>query len=220
MHKKNLDFQAVELKFDDEGRKFSGYASVFNGVDSYGDTIQKGAYLKTLASRERPIQMRWNHYGPVIGKWLRIEEDEKGLFVEGELTPNHSVADDAYALLKHGAIDGLSIGYYPKKWAEDSETGTRKLEEIELVEISVVETPADIAAKIGSVKSVIQDAANLKDYERILRDAGFSRTDAVMLVTGIKSVFQSESEAEAEKAAAIAGAKEVFQQFKNLSQNR
>ena len=211
MHKKNLDFQAVELKFDDEGRKFSGYASVFNGVDSYGDTIIKGAYEKTLASRERPIQMRWNHYGPVIGKWVRIEEDEKGLFVEGELTPNHSVADDAYALLKHGAIDGLSIGFYPKKWAENAEKGTRELEEIELVEISIVETPADIAAKIGSVKAVIEDAESPKDYERILRDAGFSRSDAVALVSGIKAMYQSDSDAKAQEAAAIAG---IFQQFK------
>lgn len=212
MERKNLSLDSVELKLDDSGRKFSGYASVFNGVDSYGDTIVPGAYSKTIGQRERPIQMRWNHFGPVIGKWTRIEEDEKGLFVEGELTPGHSVAEDAYALLKHQAVTGMSIGYRIPPGGLEKDGEKRLLKQIDLVEISIVESPADLNAQVGDVKSAIEEADSLKEIERLLRDAaGFTRADAVALVSRIKSLTQSDSEDEAKSSAVIA---DIFQQFK------
>ena len=210
MKRKNLNLAATGLKMTGDGRKFSGYASAFGGVDSYGDTILAGAYKATIGERSRPIAMRWNHHGPVIGKWTKMEEDETGLFVEGELTQGHSVAEDAYALLKHGAVTGLSIGYRAVKEMEN-DTGGYDLAEIDLIEISVVESPADLAAQVSSVKSDIKEADSLKDYERILRDAGFTRADATALVSGVKSLHQSDSEAESQTAA-IAG---LFQQFSN-----
>lgn len=207
MELKSLGLESVEFKFD-EARKgfFSGYASVFGGVDSYGDTIIKGAYAGTLATRKRPIQMRWNHYGEVIGKWTVMREDEKGLYVEGELTPGHSVAEDVYASMKHGAVTGLSIGFRPVK-AVENDTGGKDLHEIDLVEISVVESPADISAQIGSVKSAIDDADSLKEIESLLREAtGFSRTDATALVGRIKSLCRGEREAEIKTNAEITAA--------------
>lgn len=194
MQHKLSPFDRLSVKFDDARPGFfSGYASVFGLVDSYGDTIAPGAYSKTLQNRERPIQLRWNHYGGVVGKWLTLREDEKGLYVEGELTPGHSVAQDAYALMKHGAVNGLSIGYRPIE-AEQKDDGTRLLKQIDLVEISIVETPADAAALIGDVKSAINGAESLKEIEALLRDAGgFTRADACALVARIKSLGQSDS---------------------------
>jgi hypothetical protein len=198
MRHKGLALDGIGLKLaggDTEARKFSGYASVFGGVDSYGDTIMPGAYKNTITNRQRPIAMRWNHTGPVIGKWTEIREDEKGLYVEGELTSGHSVADDAYALLKHGAISGMSIGYFPVK-EEPNETGGSDLHEIKLVEISIVETPADLSAQVGSIKSAIDEADSYKQIERLLRDAGgFSRSEAQMLVSRVKSLALSDSAA-------------------------
>lgn len=197
METKSLALDVVEFKFDDaKPGVFSGYASVFGGVDSYGDTIMAGAYKDTLQNRKRPIQMRWNHYGDVIGKWVRIEEDEKGLYVEGELTPGHSKANDVYALIKHGAVTGMSIGFRPVK-ATENETGGKDLHQIDLVEISVVESPADLGAHIGDVKSLITEASSLKDIERVLRDAGrFSRADATALVSRVKALCHGERAAE------------------------
>ena len=192
---KLLDVQRAEFKFDGETGEFEGYASVFNGVDSYGDTIAPGAYKNTLGDRDRSIKMRWNHFGPVIGKWLEIREDEKGLFVRGSLTPGHSVASDVHASLKHGAIDGLSIGFYANGYEED-EDGKRTLTDIELVEISVVEEPADLSARIANVKSRIDEAETLHDVEIVLRDAGLSRAASVSLVSKVKSIVQSDSEQE------------------------
>jgi uncharacterized protein len=188
MKYKLLDIQNIQFKFDeDKVGSFSGYASVFNGVDSYGDTIEKGAYTKTLKNRKRPVQLRWNHFGEVIGKWTKTEEDENGLYVEGELTPNHSKAQDVYALLKHGAISGLSIGYMPVKY-EENDTGGLNLKEIDLVEISIVEEPADNSARISSIKN-LDESKSLKEIEAYLRDAhGLSRAEAVAVVSKVKAI--------------------------------
>ena len=199
MERKLFSLEAAEVKFSaDKPGFFAGYASKFHGIDAYGDTILPGAYAKTLEGRTRPVQMRWNHRGPVIGKFTTIKEDGVGLYVEGELTPGHSVAEDARASMKHGAVTGLSIGYrIPEGGSEKSEHGGRLLKQIDLVEISVVESPADVNAQISNVKSAIEDSGSLKDIEAILRDAGgFSRADACALVARIKSMQQSDSAAE------------------------
>jgi len=193
IEKKLLNAESIELKFDSDTGVFEGYASVFNGVDSYGDTIMPGAYKKTLKKRDRTVKMRWNHYGPVIGKWTEMREDERGLYVKGELTPNHSVAGDVLASLKHGAIDGLSIGFYPAKYKEDEE-GKRTLQEIELVEISVVEEPADLAARVTAVKADIEQIETMKEVEQILRDAGFTKSSAAALISRVKSLSLGDPE--------------------------
>ena len=187
MQHKLIDLGSIEVKFDDARRGFfSGYASKFGGVDSYGDTVIPGAYLSTLEMRKRPVQMRFNHFSGVIGKWLNIREDDKGLFVEGELTPGHSLAEDVYASMKHGAISGLSIGYRPIK-AYPNETGGMDLHEIDLVEISVVESPADLAAQIGDIKSAFDAVETDKELEAFLRDVGgFSHTLAKGIISKAK----------------------------------
>ena len=186
METKRLNIDDLQLKFVGEEMVFTGYASVFGGVDSYGDTIDPKAYDSTLVERQRPIRMRWNHFGEIIGKWLNITTDSKGLVATGQLTPGHSKAIDVYASLKHGAIDGMSIGYVPKR-VEDFGNGNRLLKQIDLIEISVVEEPADLGAKIESVKSALDGCTSLKEIESLLRDAaGLSKTDATALVSRVK----------------------------------
>ena len=187
MQHKLIDLNQIEVKFDDARRGFfSGYASVFGGVDSYGDTVMPGAYKSTIEMRKRPVQMRWNHFGEVIGKWIDIRETDKGLWVEGELTPGHSKAEDVYASLKHGAVSGLSIGYRPIK-AFPNDNGGRDLHEIDLVEISIVESPADLAAQIGDVKSEFEAIKSEKELEAFLREVGgFSHTIAKGIISKAK----------------------------------
>lgn len=194
METKNLALSSAEIKMGAEGSlKFEGYASVFDGIDSYGDTIVEGAYKNTLLNRERPIQLRWNHFGPIVGKYTEIYEDQHGLYVKGELTKGHSEAENVAALLRHGAISGLSIGYIVKD--SEQEGVIRKLKEIELVEISVVEEPADNNAHISSVKS----AKKLKDVEEFLRLKGLSQSEATEIVATVKRIH-GEREALKEKA--------------------
>jgi HK97 family phage prohead protease len=196
METKRLNLESLELKFVGEDMTFEGYASIFGGVDAYGDTIDPKAYDDTLVERQRPIRMRWNHFGPVIGKWLTMFVDGKGLHVTGQLTPGHSTAIDVYASLKHGAIDGMSIGYIPRMVEEMGE-GRRLLKQIDLVEISVVEEPADLGAKIESVKYQLDACYSMKEVETFLREVGrFSKADSIALLGRIKRLALGEQEAE------------------------
>lgn len=195
---KLIGVNGLQLKLNEGARTFEGYASTFGNVDTYNDTIAKGAYLDTLKDRQRPVQMRWNHYGPIIGKWLKMEEDSTGLFVAGSMTPGHSVAEDAYASLKHEAIDGLSIGYYVQSY--NMRDNIRELTGIELIEISVVEEPADNFARIDSVKSMLDEARSLAEVEDFLRDAyKFSRSNATALVSRIKTISRGDHGVEPEQ---------------------
>lgn len=194
MEHKTLTIDKAQIKASEDGHRFEGYASVFGGLDAYGDSVLPGAYAETIKTRQRPIRMRWNHYGPVIGKWLEIKEDDTGLFVAGELTPQHSKAEDVYASLKHGAVDGMSIGYRVKSYTQEGEI--RYLKEIELIEISVVEEPADLGAQVGEVKflqEMVTAAESMKEMESILREAGgFSKADALAVVSRIKHLCLGE----------------------------
>lgn len=216
--RKSLSLTDCDIKMDGDSGRFSGYASVFGGVDSYGDTIIKGAFETTLRRDGKP-KMFYGHdafSGIPIGKWLSAKEDDKGLLVEGELTPGVTLANDVRAALKHGTLDGLSIGGYLKAGDfEQSADGGRVIKKwSRLIEVSVVAFPADSAARVdlSSVKSAIADLETIQDFERLLRDAGgFSREAAKTLVSRAKDLFalrdadeEVEAKQEAEQLAALA----------------
>lgn len=185
------------LKFDssDTG-EFEGYASVFDGVDAVKDTILKGAYSKTLGQKRAP-SMFVNHdsWQVPVGDWVKLEEDDVGLLVKGKIDLNHKEGPTVYSALKRGAMDALSIGFrIPAGGAEEKEDGTRVISEIDLKEISIVNFPADDAARISIVKSEIETIENLKEAEMFLRDSGvFSKSAAMAFVSRIKKLTRSDS---------------------------
>ena len=184
-----------ELKFaSGEGKPVtvSGYASVFNTApDSYGDVIAPGAYAKTIAAlgkSGRALPLRYEHYD-VVGKWVDIREDRRGLLVTGELTPGHSGAEDVAANLRHGAVTGLSIGFRAIKASRDAK-GVRTLEEIDLSEVSIVASPAQTEARISAAKSAGR-IHSVRDFETWLRSVGFSRNAAREIASnGFKAVAE------------------------------
>lgn len=178
---------------------FEGYASVFGGVDSYGDTIVRGAFASTLRANGMP-KMFFNHdwSGLPIGKWLSAKEDDHGLLVSGEFTPGIRLADETRAAIKHQTLDGLSIGGMLKKGDyQDTDTGRVITKWSTLVEISPVVFPADGAARIdaSSIKSQdliesINEIETIRDFERFLRDAGgLSKSLSTSLVGRARVVF-------------------------------
>ncbi|MCK6453999.1 MAG: HK97 family phage prohead protease [Alphaproteobacteria bacterium] len=209
MLRKTLLLSDAAIKLDGDTGRFAGYASVFGGVDSYGDTVVRGAYDSTLRNNGKP-KMFFNHdsYALPIGKWLAAKEDDHGLFVEGELTAGNPQSDAVRAALKHGTVDGLSIGYYLKKGDFDETEEGRVIRKVSrLVEVSVVTFPADEAARVdlASVKSEdIDGIETVRDFERFLRDAGgLSKGLATALVSRAKLIF-APGEPDAEDAEAKA----------------
>ncbi len=156
MSRETKTLVAVEVRFAaGEAGTFTGYASIWNEPDSYGDTIKPGAFAKTLRETKAGggPAMLWDHDpGAPIGVWTDLVEDKRGLKVTGKLVTETTKGADALALLKAGAIRGLSIGFRARR-AERGPNGGRVLTDIELVEISLVTLPAASKARVTSVKS-------------------------------------------------------------------
>lgn len=213
---KTKDF-ALHVKDVSENGTFEGYGSIFGNADSYGEIVMPGAFVKSLArhKKEKSLPMMlWQHNPDFpIGVWDELEEDSKGLFGKGRLLRGVQKADEAYIILKAGAIRGLSIGYREMK--AEPEGNNRKLTELDLFEISPVTFPANPKARITAVKSEHMeefarrlrdgDPMPVKDFEDLLREAGIPKAMAVQIASvGYAKAIRSESEGEANQALADA----------------
>lgn len=147
-HAKNLVSDVEENGF------ISGYASVFDIADLSNDIVEKGAFKNSLNNAHlRKIQLLFQHDpNQPIGHWIKIIEDNKGLYVEGKLTLDNAKAKDIHALLLSGALEGLSIGFKTKRSRKDLSTGARHILEAELWEISIVTFPMLPSARIDKAK--------------------------------------------------------------------
>lgn len=188
-----LDFP-FEVKSLSEDGTFDGYGSTFGGEpDSYGDVIAKGAFSKSLAKGGRNgngIAMLWQHNSDQpIGIWPSISEDSRGLAVQGKIAINTSLGKDAYTLLKMGAIKGLSIGYNTVDYEYNTESKIRTLKEVDLWEISLVTFPANTNATITGIKA-FEEAQNIREFERALRDAGLSQKQAKYIISMCQDSFE------------------------------
>lgn len=203
---KTLSFEETEIKFAGDGQQgiFEGYASVFGNTDSDGDIILPGAFKKTLETQSRKVAMFFNHrqWEIPVGKWDSIQEDSKGLLVRGQLTPGHSGANDLKAAMRHGTVDGMSVGFSVSKddYSISPSNGGRIFKNISwLREISVCTFPANELASVDSMKSV-DGIETIRDVENWLRDSvGLSKSQAVGLIARFKSAIRSESEGDNHK---------------------
>lgn len=139
--------------FDDATGEFSGIASVYDVVDLYNDSVEKGAFKRTLDHSKGRYPLLWQHKtDEPIGE-CKAKDEEDGLHVQCKLNLDVQKGREAYALIKQGVVKGLSIGYDVVKDAMDG--GVRLLKEIALWEVSVVTFPACPPAQIMAVKAVV-----------------------------------------------------------------
>lgn len=146
----------IQLKTIDDAGTFEGYASVFDFKDYHNDVVCCGAFQEAVdnfkAGKNFP-KLLWQHDPKhIIGTWLEIREDDKGLFVKGKLFRESRLGREVYDLLKKGALDGLSIGFQTVKERLDEQTQTRFIEHVILHEISLVTFGANARARVLSVK--------------------------------------------------------------------
>ena len=185
MNKKDLSF---EIKAVSDDGLFSGYASVFDNVDSYGDIVRKGAFVESISEWEAKGKMPpilWNHDpSDPIGVYTKMQEDDKGLFVEGRLLIDDVPrAKQTHALMKAGVIDGLSIGYRVKEYLYNVDEEVTDLIKLSLREVSIVTFPANPETRIEAVKSRLDagELPTLPEFEKFLREAGFSKSQATAI---------------------------------------
>lgn len=164
-----LDFDIRFSAADDDG-VFTGHAVVFDERNGHNEIVKRGAFTRTLSEHQtRNIRppMLWSHRSDeVCGVWESITEDATGLAVRGRLITETTRGREAHALLKAGALSGLSIGFRART-AERGANGLRILTDIELVEISLVALPSAGNARIKQVRS----AGELSAFTRAVNSA-------------------------------------------------
>jgi HK97 family phage prohead protease len=192
-HAQQLQHKQFAFKADkvsDDGT-FSGYGSVFGNVDSYREIVAPGAFadsLKAINDSGDPLPALWQHDpSQPIGGYSSLEEDDHGLKVEGFLMIGEvPMAKQAHALMQRRIVKGLSIGYYVLADSYDEKERVRTLTKLDLVEVSIVTFPANSEAQIDAVKAKLArgDLPTLREFEKSLREQGYSKTLAEKIAAG------------------------------------
>jgi HK97 family phage prohead protease len=180
-------YAPLEFKFSDGAEGvFSGYGAVFGNQDSHGDVIAPTAFDRSLAQlkaegRNVPMHVMHRVYGGdgvPVGVWNTITPDDHGLKVEGKISGmNTDGGRLLYERVKDKALPGLSIGYsvpsdgviVGKKPGEPK----RLLTNIDLKEISLVDTPSNALSRVDQVKSELLD-----EIKEMMKVADVSRATA------------------------------------------
>lgn len=186
----------LEIKaLTDEG-VLEGYAAIFGNVDNGGDKVLPGAFSDGLVKARqsgRSIKMLWHHDpSQPIGVWDDLAEDAKGLWGRGRLVMEVPKAREVHALMKAGAIGGLSIGYRTKESAPDG--AVRLLKKVDIFEVSPVTFPMNDRAKITAVKSDLPDEI----VEKLKAGGRLTEREFEMMVKGLGL-----SNSQAERAARV-----------------
>ena len=127
--------------------RFSGYAALFGKRDAGRDLIRPGAFARTLAERQKPIPLYWQHRADLRIGWVEtIGEDARGLRVIAAIDNPEGGAASA---LKRGEVTGLSFGYRTRASRRTAEG--RELQDVDLFEVSLVTHPMQHGARVHLV---------------------------------------------------------------------
>jgi hypothetical protein len=127
--------------------KIAGYVSRFDTPDRSGDVMRRRAFVGAPAD----VPLLWQHDpGRPIGRVLSLSEDPLGLKMVAGVSPDCRDGVDALALIRSGAVTGLSFGYRVKA-ATRRPGGGRDIARVELIECSVVTLPMHGDARVTGV---------------------------------------------------------------------
>ncbi|MEM5517890.1 HK97 family phage prohead protease [Henriciella sp. AS95] len=134
----------------DKAILIEGYAALFGAPDLSGDVIRAGAFARSLKRGGLPMLLQ-HRSGAVAGRWTRLIEDGRGLFVRGLIE-----GEGARKLVALG-LDGLSIGFRARLWTPRVEGG-RALSDVDLVEVSLVAEPMQPLARFTQIGTAARAA--------------------------------------------------------------
>ncbi|WP_280189088.1 HK97 family phage prohead protease [Delftia sp. PS-11] len=174
----------IEIKEAKADGTFTGYAAVFNNVDLGRDVILPGAFRAMKETRDGMVRIAMNHDLKRLAGKAKCKQDERGLWVEGQLALGVSYVQDAYELMKSGVLDGLSVGFdIPDggaTWEERDGDYVRLIKDAVLWEFSLVPFGMNPEALVETVKA----ATTIRDFEAQLRGLGYSQREAKALAAG------------------------------------
>jgi uncharacterized protein len=177
-----------------------GYASLFGEIDQARDMVMPGAFAASLKLRPvRRVPMLFQHDpAEPIGVWLELTEDFRGLYARGRLIPEVVRARELLALLRAGTADGLSIGFRTVRGRIDPKTRIRKLDQIDLWEISLVTFPMLPGARLAlasdkGVHARLQRAMASGQREHLQMAAPDPRDASLRSATRLRAVKEASS---------------------------
>ena len=169
MGNKTLDLGVLEFKALGGERTFSCYGNVKGNIDHALDRVVDGAYRDSIAAHKAAGTMPkffWMHnpWDTPVGVWTAMEEDSKGLYLEGKFA-NTPKGNELYELYKDNALDSFSIGYRvnDEKW--NSSLGCNDLIKVDVREISAVTFACNEESRLVEIKSKLGEGKVLTKAE-------------------------------------------------------
>jgi len=184
----NLRLSMPFSKVDKERRIVSGFASLDN-LDKQMDIVTSEASMNAFAKFRGNI--REMHQPLAVGKMVNFKEDKyfdpeskkfyKGVFVSAYVSKG---AQDTWEKVLDGTLTGFSIGGRMNKWDdgydEKSDTQIRIIKDYDLVELSLVDSPANQFANIVSVEK-IDGVDVIKADETLLENVFYDKENGIVL---------------------------------------
>ena len=186
----NLRLSMPLTKVDKERRVVSGFASLDN-VDKQDDIVTAEASMAAFAKFRGNI--REMHQPVAVGKMVDFKEDKyfdpetkkfyKGVFVSAYVSKG---AQDTWEKVLDGTLTGFSIGGKMNKWDdaydEKSDKTIRVIKEYDLVELSLVDSPANQFANIVSVEKV-DGVEVIKGDTTVLENVFYDKANGIVIAS-------------------------------------
>ena len=184
-------------KVDIERRMVSGFASLDN-LDKQNDIVTTEASMEAFAKFRGNI--REMHQPSAIGKMVSFKEEKyfdpeskkfyKGVYVSTYISKG---AQDAWEKVLDGTYTGFSIGGRMNKWDdaydEKMDKQIRIIKEYDLMELSLVDSPANQFASIMSVEKV--DGVNIIKGDNTILENVFYDKESGLVITSEEETHAS-----------------------------
>lgn len=168
-------------------------------------------WAKEFSDSGRPLPMFVNHNADAVpvGEWTSFEFTDTGMTASGRLFMNTTAGSDLYQVMTESPsmFGGVSVGAYADEYCmvdqegnqcDDMDEGYFQITKGGLREVSVVMYPNNPMAEVSKLEFFRPDgSADLKVLEKVLRDAGLSKKDAVTSASVFKRVFEQRDAARA-----------------------
>ena len=191
----NLDGENLRLsmpfsKVDKERRIVSGFASLDN-IDKQDDIVTAEASMDAFAKFRGNI--REMHQPLAVGKMVNFKAEKyfdpeskkfyNGVFVSAYVSKG---AQDTWEKVLDGTLAGFSIGGKMNKWDEGFDEkldkAIRIIKQYDLIELSLVDSPANQFANIVSVEKV--DGVNIiKGDETVLENVFYDKESGIVMLS-------------------------------------
>ena len=186
----NLRLSMPFSKIDENRRTVSGFASLDN-IDKQDDIVTAEASMEAFAKFRGNI--REMHQPLAVGKMVSFKADKyfdpetkkfyNGVYVSAYVSKG---AQDTWEKVLDGTLQGFSIGGRMNKWDdgydEKSDKAIRIIKQYDLVELSLVDSPANQFANIMSVEKV--DGLDvIKADETVLENVFYDKESGIVMVS-------------------------------------